>query len=393
MTTPQTTRQRTRTTRRDATTPAPPPSGTAPVVDEEQLRADQGLAMRVVRQLRPAPGEVDSSLGLLRDAARRWTPHARTLLDAAGTPAERQRWRARIRRADPDLPRPRTVPGVVELAGAVGELLRAVQAAPVAGAAAVRLTDRIRGSCARGDEGLFPAGFQIRTGALERACGRSRQEVRDAVDALLADGFLERYGDGVFPPGSRVLREARPAHIAARIRQQAAAGVHPAGRTLLPSDSLARVFVVDLPPVRGAVRLLREQGFLTPDRRLRITPDPPGTRPSGTGPPTPAEPRTPFDRGMFTEVLRTAGHDWQYRMPSTPAVLAARWALLQDIAHTLLTTALPPADARHPVFLRAREAAGLPLPEGVWWALWQNACLAAALRPLLGLVPEPENLP
>ncbi|MFJ4773969.1 hypothetical protein ACIP88_33490 [Streptomyces uncialis] len=390
MTTPQTTRSA--HTRTDTTTPPAPPSGTAPVMNVERLRADQGLAMRVVRQLHPAPGEVDSGLGLLRAAARRWIPHARTLMDAAGTPAERQRWRARIQRADPGRARLRTVSGVVELAGAVGELLRAIQAAPLAGAAAVRLTDWIRASCARGDEGPFPPGFKIRTAALEQACGRSRQEVRDAIDALLGDGFLERYGDGVFPPGSRALREARPAHIAARIRQQAAARVHPAGR-MLPNDSLARVFVVDVPPVRGAARLLREQGFLTPDRLLRITPDPPGTHPAGTGPPTPAEPPAPFHRAEFTRVLHTAGRDWRYRTPGTPAAVEGRWTKLQGIARTLLTTALPHADGHRRPFVRAREAAGLPLPEGVWWALWHNACLAAALRPLLDLVPEPENQP
>ncbi|MFJ7423438.1 hypothetical protein ACIQXD_33250 [Streptomyces uncialis] len=379
-------------TRPDATAPAAPPSGAGPVVDEEQLRADQGLGERVGRQLHPAPGQVERDLGLLRDAARRWIPHARTLLDTAATPAERQRWQARIQRADPCLPRPCTVSGVVELAGAVGDLLRAIRAARLAGLPGVRLADWIRASCARGDDGPFPPGFRIRTGTLERACGRSRQDVRDAVGALLADGFLERYGEGVFPPGSRALREARPAHIAARIRQQAAAGVHPAGRTLLPADSLARVFVVDLRPVRAAVRLLREQGFLTPDRLLRVTPDPPGTHPSGTAPP-PAEPPAPLPHAEFTRVLHTTVRDWQYRTPGTPAALRARWALLQNIASTLLTTELPHADADRTPFVRAREAAGLPLPEGAWWALWQNACLAAALRPLLGLAPEPENHP
>ncbi|MFJ4773970.1 hypothetical protein ACIP88_33495 [Streptomyces uncialis] len=357
------------------------------------LRKDQHRMRQVIMASQTAPAAVARNLTALADIAARWAPCAVHLAAVAPAPTDRERW---LRFAALAAPGPRTGQGreyadVVYLANAVREFLHALGTEVTDGPAVTRLTDRLRAACARGDDGDHPPGFRVPVNALARTHKEPLHLVRRAVDRLIDEGILEQRGPLVRTRGSHALDSARAAHVAHRIHRQITAGVHPAGRPLPPDRVLAAHFVVGTDVTRDAVHALQHRHIISTDR----TPQPPPAPPSP--PPAPASPAPPActtgdiqqggGAGPFSAVpglaaaARDAIGDWRYRKPVTRAQAEQRWALFLAMSRPLLgTDRSRPGPSQQAA--RVREAAGLPLPDERWWAVWHTAVLATALLDL-----------
>ncbi|MEU0689819.1 hypothetical protein [Streptomyces uncialis] len=352
------------------------------------LRKDQHRMRQVIMASQTGPAAVARNLTALTDIAARWAPCAVHLAAVAPARTDRERWLRFAALADPGpgSGRGREYTDVVYLANRVREFLHALGTEATDGPAVTRLTGRLRAACARGDDGDHPPGFRVPVNALARTLGAPPHLVRRAADRLLDEGILEQCGPLVRTRGSHALDSARAAHVAHRIHRQITTGVHPAGRPLPPDRVLAACFVIGTDVTRDAVHALQHRHLIGTDR----TPLPPPAPPPAPAPPAPATTADAQQDGEarpfapvpgLTTAARDAIGDWRYRKPVTRNRAEERWAQFLAMSRPLLDTARSrPGPSQQAA--RVREAAGLPLPDGRWWAVWHTAVLATALLDL-----------
>ncbi|MFJ8676752.1 GntR family transcriptional regulator [Streptomyces sp. NPDC093589] len=321
--------------------------------------------------------------------------------EAAGSPADQERWDRIIKAATT---RPRTsdasYEGLVLAVSDARELLRALVSTHPPFVPIARVGQLIAKQI---NAGTYPPGALLSAAKLAAELGLKVDSVRLALTDLINDGTVEALPHNrVRVPGPHPGND-RPQQLAWLMRELVAAGVYPQETVLPPLKQLARVLVTTQEDLTEALCLLVEDGTLerTPHRRPvvrgTVTAASSATRPLLR----PADVAKDVDlsaAGIREAALR-AGAWWSTRLTPSSSQhgccidhLCAAGHHLAARARCFLSAA---GAAEHPdveqVIARVEAtAAAVSHLEFSGLSLWTTACLAAAVRELLGVVEQLE---
>ncbi|MFH8350108.1 GntR family transcriptional regulator [Streptomyces sp. NPDC018045] len=356
-------------------------------IDLRALRGDIKLTAHVTR-LR-APAAVARNTELLHEAARTWWPVAQRCRQAAvGSPADQRRWDQLLKGADPGRAVKASFTELTVLAGAVRELLRAIEATTLEWPSVCEIAHRIEDAL---HNETYPVGSPVAVSTVATALEVPVELVKLALSDLAESGLLERRGQRLFVVGNEQVCREQTQFVTERLRAQIAYGVYPPG-TLLPSaPELAAAFVTNLTPVRAALH------HLAAERLVRLRKNAPAiVLEAARRLPSPARhapdqrhashPQV-YDHEAITAAARAGREQWRRHPRLSPEDVTAQWERLRAMARQMLGTLEPSRSPfrhrRDTALIRAAELESAPLPEAPEPRRWHTACLATAVAALL----------
>ncbi|MEU0689820.1 hypothetical protein [Streptomyces uncialis] len=365
----------------------PPTAGDMDVSDE-RLRQD----LRAARYATTLSSErADGSRGrraaVLGEAVHRWAPAARACrTHAAGSPARSRYWDEVVDGACGSGALARPLTDTAGFAHGVHRMLQAIRCTRRAGAlTAAGLAAEL---AARVADGTYYPGCRIHPRALARMWGVPLAGAEAVLWDLVATGVLERAGAGACPAGSGAARDGHHRTVAARLRDQFAAGLHRPGTVLARPDLSAALFAADRDLTR-VFQALTDEGLVIPRRGGSVLVAPAARfldRPEPLDPPAPYA--TPYHPAAITDTVREAVDRWRLSRPEHPHAVHDSWDTLRRMAVQLLREA-GPGDA--PPVRQAVDALTAPWPAGARQRVWHTACLARTIHTLQEHLTEPPD--
>ncbi|MFD9715854.1 hypothetical protein [Streptomyces sp. NPDC059076] len=320
-----------------------------------------------------AEGTGQQAVGLASIVCR-WLPVAQEFrAAAAGSPAHLRRWDRAISAASSADSLARPVCETAAYAADVRRLLEAVRDGRRAGSATPAGFANHLALLVESHEyypGCLVSAYQL---ALDHRLPRTL--VDDALQDLLARGVLEGSVTRAMPAGSRAAQAGHAGVVAARLREQLAAGLYPPG-TLLSLSDLVVSLCATVRETNRALRQLCDEGLVVAgsrrvtDAAARLT-----ATPRLDLPPPYAQ---PFTGVMITMAAGLMYMRWDLRRPVSSTSLSVAWHTLRRMAAQLL----PSGDPEHLAVRRAIEAATAPWPGMPRDRVWHLACIGRALTAL-----------
>ncbi|MCM2388794.1 GntR family transcriptional regulator [Streptomyces albipurpureus] len=349
----------------------------------EQLPRDLRIVSNATTHsaVQDASGVGQRAVGLAQIVFR-WLPVAQEFRSAAvGSPAHLRRWDHAISHVSSAGSLTRPLGETAAYAVDVRRLLEAVRDGRSAGSATPAGFANSLALLVESHE-YYP-GCPMSAYQLARDHRLPRSLVDDAIQDLLANGVLEGSVTRPLPAGSRATQKGHAGVVAARLRDQLAAGLYPPGTTLSLSD-LATFLCATVRETNSALRQLVDEGLVVPgsgqvtEAAARLTPTP------RLDPPHPYAQRPAGARITMTAGL--AHMRWDLRRPISPTDLSRSWDTLRRMAAQLL----PSGNPENLAVRRVMEAVTAPWPGMPRDRVWHLACLGRALAALQQHLTETE---